>query len=308
MTAAERGFLLLCAELGDGLKPLTPAQLRTLRVRVLARGEGEPAPERELTQADLTALGYDPSFAARIRALLEREAALNRYLALGAELGIRPVTRVSPAYPPRLRLLGADAPAVLFCRGDAALLGRPAVALVGSREVTASGRAFARRVGELAAREGFVLVSGNARGADQCAQEACLGAGGAVIAVLPDSLTEHAPESDRILYLCRDGWHLPMAPYRALARNRLIHALGEKTLAAQSRLTGGTWSGSEENLRRGWSPLFVNESGGPGCAQLITLGATPVRLCELESLASLQPLMLPLQPVFRFEDEVENDS
>ena len=294
MTAAERGFLLLCAELGDGLKPLTPAQLRTLRVRVLARGEGEPVPERELTQADLTALGYDPSFAARIRALLERETALDRYLTLGAELGIRPVTRVSPAYPPRLRLLGADAPAVLFCRGNAALLGRPAVALVGSRELTASGRAFARRVGELAAREGFVLVSGNARGADQCAQEACLAAGGAVLAVLPDSLAEHEPEGEGVLYLCRDGWSLPFAPYRALDRNRMIHALGEKTLAAQSRLTGGTWSGSEENLRRGWSPLFVNEEGGPGCAQLITLGANPVRLEKLDSLRALSPAQLPL--------------
>lgn len=180
------------------------------------------------------------------------------------------------------------------------------MALVGSRELTASGRAFARRVGELAAREGYVLISGNARGADQCAQEACLAAGGAVLAVLPDSLAEHKPEGEGVLYLCRDGWSLPFAPYRALDRNRMIHALGEKTLAAQSRLTGGTWSGSEENLRRGWSPLFVNEEGGPGCAQLITLGANPVRLCELESLASLQPLMLPLQPVFRFEDEVES--
>ena len=294
MTAAERGFLLLCAELGDGLKPLTPAQLRTLRTRVLARGEGEPAPERELTQADLTALGYDPAFADRVRALLEREPALERYLALGAELGIRPVTRVSPDYPPRLRRLGADAPAVLFCRGDAALLTRPAVALVGSRELTPAGRAFARRVGELAAREGCVLVSGNARGADQCAQKACLAAGGAVLAVLPDSLAEHEPEGEGVLYLCRDGWSLPFAPYRALDRNRMIQALGEKTLAAQSRLTGGTWSGSEENLRRGWSPLFVNEEGGPGCARLAALGANSVRLEKLDSLRALSPAQLPL--------------
>ena len=294
MTAAERGFLLLCAELGDGQRPLSPAQLRTLRLRALARAEGE-VPERALTEADLRALGYDRAMAARIAALLGREEALEAYLSVAAELGIRPLSRVSPEYPPRLRRLGADAPAVLFCRGNAALLDRPAVALVGSRELTASGRAFAERVGQLAAREGFVLVSGNARGADQAAQAACLAAGGGVIAVLPDSLADHAPGHERILYLARDGWQLPMAPYRALERNRLIHALGEKTLAAQSRLRGGTWSGSEENLRRGWSPLFVNADGGPGCEALAVMGATPVRLCELESLTSLQPLMLPLQ-------------
>ena len=295
MTAAERGFLLLCAELGDGQKPLTPAQLRTLRVRVLARDPEAPVPDRPMDAADLRALGYDRAMAARIAALLDREKALETYLSVAAELGIRPLSRVSPDYPPRLRRLGDAAPAVLFCRGNAALLSRPAVALVGSRELTASGRAFAERVGLLAAREGFVLVSGNAKGADQTAQAACLAAGGAVVAVLPDGLREHPPENERIVYLCRDGWHLPMAPYRALDRNRLIHALGEKTLAAQSRRTGGTWSGSEENLRRGWSPLFVNADGGPGCAALAVMGATPVRLCELESLSSLQPLMLPLQ-------------
>ncbi len=294
MTAAERGFLLLCTELGDGRKPLTPAQLRTLRARVLARDPEEAVPDRPMSAADLRALGYDRSMAARIAALLGREAELDAYLSVAAELGIRPLTRVSPGYPPRLRRLGDAAPAVLFFRGDAALLSRPAVALVGSRELTAAGRAFAERVGLLAAEEGFVLVSGNAKGADRTAQEACLAAGGSVAAVLPDSLREHAPESERCVCLCRDGWHLPMTPYRALDRNRLIHALGEKTLAAQSRKLGGTWSGSEENLRRGWSPLFVNADGGPGCAALADLGATGVRLEELSSLKALRPAQLPL--------------
>ena len=287
-------MLLLCADLGDGQKPLTPAQFRRLRVHVLARPEGEAPAERNLEEADLRALGLEASFARRVAALLDREAALDAYLRVGRELDVSPVTRVSPLYPARLRLLGQDAPTVLFCRGDSSLLQRPAVALVGSRELTEAGRAFARRVGELAALEGFVLVSGNARGADQTAQEACLAAGGAVISVLPDSLADHDPAGERVLFLSEQGWHLPIAPYRALDRNRLIHALGEKTLAAQSRLTGGTWSGSLENLRRGWSPLFVNEAGGPGCARLIALGANPVRLETLDSLRALTPAQLPL--------------
>ena len=287
-------MLLLCADLGDGQKPLTPAQFRRLRVHVLARPEGEAPTERTLEEADLRALGLEASFARRVTALLDREAALDAYLRVGRELDVSPVTRVSPHYPARLRVLGQDAPTVLFCRGDSSLLQRPAVALVGSRELTEAGRTFARRVGELAALEGFVLVSGNARGADQTAQEACLAAGGAVISVLPDSLADHDPAGERILFVSEQGWHLPIAPYRALDRNRLIHALGEKTLAAQSRLTGGTWSGSLENLRRGWSPLFVNEAGGPGCARLIALGANPVRLETLDSLRALTRAQLPL--------------
>lgn len=294
MTASERGFLLLCAELGDGRKPLTPAQLRTLRTRVLARtGEADDL-DRALTSADLRALGYDEDFADRIAALLGREQELQRYLSVAAELGIRALTRISEVYPARLRRLGDAAPAVLFCRGDISLLHRPAVALVGSRELSPAGQRFAERVGALAAAEGFVLVSGNAQGADRTAQNACLAAGGSVLAVLPDGLQDHTPETERIAYLCEWGWHLPMIGYRALERNRLIHALGEKTLVAQSNRAGGTWSGSEENLRRGWSPLFVHDDGSEGCSTLIALGASPVQLDELRSLQDLEPRWIPL--------------
>jgi predicted Rossmann fold nucleotide-binding protein DprA/Smf involved in DNA uptake len=294
VTAAERGFLLLCADLGDGRKPLTPAQLRTLRARVLARTGETEDPNRPMTAADLRALGYDEAFSARVSELLGRERELISYLSVAAELGIRPLTRISESYPARLRCLGDAAPAVLFCRGNAVLLNRPGVSLVGSRELSPEGARFARRVGELAAAEGLVLISGNARGADQAAQEACLSAGGSVAAVLPDGLQDHTPENDRIVYLCEWGWHLPMAGYRALERNRLIHALGEKTLVAQSHLSGGTWSGSEENLRRGWSPLFVHDDGSEGCGALISLGGVPVKPESLHSLRGLEPAWIRL--------------
>ncbi|MBO4419183.1 MAG: DNA-processing protein DprA, partial [Oscillospiraceae bacterium] len=281
-------------DLGDGRKPLTPAQLRTLRARVLNRAGDVGDPERTLTAADLRGLGYDEAFAARVAELLGRERELSSYLSVAAELGIRPLTRISEGYPGRLRRLGDAAPAVVFCRGNLSLLNQPGVALVGSRELTPAGERFARRVGELAAAEGFVLISGNARGADQTAQEACLAAGGSVAAVLPDGLQDHTPENDRIVFLCEWGWHLPMAAYRALERNRLIHALGEKTFVAQSHLSGGTWSGSEENLRRRWSSLFVHDDGSEGCAALITLGAVAVKTDSLRSLEALEPAWVPL--------------
>ena len=295
MTAAERGFLLLCADLGDGRKPLTPAQLCTLRAGVLARTQDADDSNRALTAADLRTIGYEEAFAGRVIELMGREEELERYLSVAEELGIRPLTRVSENYPGRLRCLGEDAPAVLFCRGDCSILNRPALALVGSRELTPEGERFARRIGELAAAEGFVLVSGNARGADRTGQDACLNAGGSVLAVLPDGLQDHAPECERIAYLCEWGWHLPMAGYRALERNRLIHAMGEKTFVAQSHLSGGTWSGSEENLRRGWSPLFVHDDGSDGCAALISMGANAVKLDKMRSLQGLEPAWIRLR-------------
>ena len=70
--------------------------------------------------------------------------------------------------------------------------------------------------------------------------------------------------------------------------------LGLSVGCASADGEGGTWSGSEENLRKGWSPLFVHDDGSEGCSALIDLGATPVKPESLTSLSSLQPAMLPL--------------
>ena len=287
MTEQERGILLLCAELSDGLRPLSTARLRQLRSAVRAAGPSGEDPDRELKKEDLTAIGCREAAAEEIFALLSRGEALERYLTLGREYGIYPLTLRSPAYPARLRArLGDGAPPVLFCRGDCSLLNLPAVALVGSRDLRRDGAAFARRIGELAAAEGFVLVSGNACGADQAAQKACLAAGGAVISVVSDELFGHAQEGGRILWLCELGWQLPFSAIRARSRNRVIHALAEKTFVAQSGLHGGTFAGTEENLRRGWSPVFLRRDGSPGAERLIELGAN---VCpeELSSIAAL---------------------
>ena len=66
---------------------------------------------------------------------------------------------------------------------------------------------------------------------------------------------------------------------------------GEKTLVAQCRAgAGGTWDGTTENLRRGWSPVFVSDDGSEGAQALIARGAVPVR--TLSGLDDLQPAQL----------------
>ena len=294
MTGPERGWLLLCADLGDGQKPLTPAQLRGLRRRVRLSVPDRSDFDRALRETALRALGYEAASARRILALLERERALEAYLETAALQGIRPLTPSSPDYPPCLyRRLGEDAPAVLFYRGDLSLLSRPAVSLTGSRVLDREGEAFARRVGELAAAEGRVLVSGNAAGADRTAQTACLAAGGRVVSILPGPLQETVPEEGQLL-LCETGWHLPFTTYRALGRNRLIYALGEMSYVAKTGLTGGTFSGAAEALRRGGCPILVRDDGSPGSLELIRRGAVPASLPE--RLVVPAAVQLPLRP------------
>lgn len=288
MTAAEEGVLLLCCALGDReSRPLTMAQFRELGLRVRAsRMEGDAL--RQLGRSDLQGLGYDEGQAARILRLLDRETRLRRYLQAAESRGIYPVTRLSSRYPIRIAACRKlSSPPVLFCRGDAALLSAPAVALVGSRRLRPENAAFAAQAGRLAAEEGRTLVSGGAAGADRTAQDVCLAHGGTAVVFVPDRLTAHGPQ-DRVLYCSMDGYDLDFAPHRALDRNALIHMQGRQTLVAQCTYgSGGTWQGSLENLKRGWSPLYVFDDGSQGARALVERGGTPVH--RLESLAALRP-------------------
>lgn len=295
MTGPRWGRLLLSMDLGDGLRPLTLRQLQQLR-QALKTAPLPEASDRPLTEEDLTALGISPRERARILALLDREAAVSRSLDRAADQGIFPLLWGDPDYP-RLLLqrLGEDAPALLFTRGDREILLGPFVSLVGSRQLSDRGRTFAQKAGTLAALEGMVLCSGNAEGADRTAQYACLAGGGCVLSILADSLEAHPVPCKELLFVTEGGWELPFSAARALSRNRLIHALGDKVLVAQSDLgRGGTWRGTEENLRKGRTPVFVHDDGTPGAADLIARGGAPVRLEDFGSITNLQPEQIQL--------------
>lgn len=288
MNGRERGFLLLSSHLGNpARKPLTAPQLRNLTDRM--RGAEIKTGDRDLTERDLTGLGYAGEMAQRILALLEDEPLLEHYLKKGKTFGCVPVTRVSEEYPLILRKrLGPESPGVLWARGNLSLLSEPTVALVGSRELQPQNHAFAAELGRQAAIQGYTLVSGNARGADKTTQEACLAAGGRVISVVADELRRH-PVRENLLYLSEDGYDEPFSPQRALSRNRVIHAMGLKTFVAQSSFkTGGTWDGTVKNLRFGWSPVFCYEDGSEASRMLVQMGANPVGIDELGGLYDLE--------------------
>ena len=276
MTGAERGFLLLTSFLGDSEeKPLTVAQFRELTRR--SRCMKMPAQNRELTQKDLLALGCEESFAQRVLHLLDRQAQLDWYLGKAKQEGCIPVTRISDLYPDRLRkALDMEAPACLWLKGDVSVLDMPRVSLVGSRELHSANKDFARQLGAQAARQGYALVSGNARGADRQAQESCLEHGGFVISVVADPLMEHENRA-RVLYVAEEGFDMAFSAYRALSRNRIIHSLSEKTFVAQCSLEkGGTWSGVTNNLRHGWSDVYCYPDGSEAVSRLRDLGACMV--------------------------------
>ena len=287
MTGPEQGFLLLTCQLADPeRRPLTVAQFRTLAKKMAA--VEKPGFDKEMEPADLMVLGYDADMAQRIIGLLAGKKQLREYLRRAQSCDCHPITRLNPIYPAALRKrLGLDSPGCLWAKGDITLLDRPGIALVGSRDLMPANQAFAQAAGEAAARQGYVLVSGNARGADRQAQDSCLACGGQVISVVADSLQEH-PLKEHVLYLSLDDFDQPFSAQRALHRNRVIHAFGTVTLVAQCSLEkGGTWSGTTQNLRHGISPVCCFDDGSEAIRALMDRGGRGIGFGELENLAEL---------------------
>ena len=294
MKGAERGFLLLTSHLGDpDCKPLTVTQFRRLIDRV--RASERTKENRELTVHDLLALGYGEEMAAHILFLFSRQEQLEYYVNQATKTDCYPITRISPFYPQILRnRLGNDCPGCLWAKGDGSLLERPAIALVGSRDLGQENHSFAQEVGRQAAKQGYVLISGNARGADRVAQDSCLENGGQVISIVADSLAK-CKDTPGVLYLSEDGFDHGLSSIRALSRNRLIHAMGRITLVAQSSLCrGGTWTGTTQNLRHHWSPVFCFQDGSEAARELIQMGAAAVDIFDLTDLSQLQDQFITL--------------
>lgn len=290
MNGREKGFALLTSHLGDPCrKPLTVAQFRELARRV-AQDKPDCA-ARELSCEDIVGLGYSRLAASHIIHLLSQEEQLRWYCQSGRKADCELITRVSDEYPRVVRhRLGLDAPGCLWAKGDIGLLEQPAVALVGSRELNPLNEAFAAEVGRQAALQGFVLVSGNAKGADRIAQDSCLAHGGQVISVVADSLTERRCE-ERVLYLSEDDFEQGFSAQRALSRNRVIHALGAMTFVAQCTMgKGGTWDGTVKNLKNRWSPVFALDDGSEAVGALVDMGAEPVLGSQLGDFMGLKSL------------------
>ena len=208
----------------------------------------------------------------RIRALLRRGRALELALDRWRERSIWVASRADAAYPPSLkRRLGERSPPLLWGCGSPGLLRTGGLAVVGSRNAGERALARARRFGRLAAEARRTVISGGARGIDRAAMNGALEAGGCAVGVLADRL-ESAALNDRHREPLAAGRLTLVSPFdpavrfrswNALARNKLIYALGDVGLVVDAaRGKGGTWSGAVEQLERFRSvPLYVCAEG-----------------------------------------------
>jgi DNA processing protein len=116
------------------------------------------------------------------------------------KLGCRLLNWDEPEYPQRLLEI-YDPPPLLYVKGDASVLNRHAISMVGTRRPTPYGNQVAERLGHDLAARGLVIVSGMARGIDSSAhQGACRAARGGAIGVLGTGVDVVYPKENKKLF------------------------------------------------------------------------------------------------------------
>lgn len=116
------------------------------------------------------------------------------------KLGYTVLTPDDDAYPQRLRNIYAP-PAVLFVLGDIALLDdRPAIAMVGTRQISPYGKRVAQELATGLSQVGVTVISGLAAGVDAVCHWAAVRAGGPTVAVLGNGLDTVYPAANRDLH------------------------------------------------------------------------------------------------------------
>jgi DNA processing protein len=239
------------ARLGWMALALTPEMGPTRIARAVARlGDGDAGAERvfeasltELEGAGLPARAAQFVFEGRAFEAAEDEA--KRV----AETGGFFLTREDETYPRRLLEI-YDPPAVLWIRGNAALLARPGIAVVGTRHPSPYGSGMAEMLARDLANRGLVIFSGMARGVDSAAHKGALDAGGKTVAVWGTGIDVVYPKENKKLAerIVESGGtvvsEFPLgtfpAPQNFPLRNRILSGMSIGVLVVEAGEYSGT--------------------------------------------------------------------
>jgi DNA processing protein len=279
----------------DALMQLAFGALSPKRVDSLLATYGSPAAALRAVTSGRTSLS-EAAVAQIVVPASERREGLRA-------LGVTWLARDSAAYPERLRRFD-DAPRWLFVRGK--FLEEPCIAVVGTRRCTPYGIELAAAYGAVAARSGWVVASGLAKGIDHAAQSGAVDLGGVCHTVLGSGIDVVYPRRHRPLYeaiiagggaMCSefppgtrpDAWRFP-------TRNRVIAGMADVVLVVEAGLTGGALITARIALEYGVpvfaSPGDVDRPASAGTNELIRDGAFPV--FDGDDLAQVLDLISPL--------------
>jgi DNA processing protein len=179
---------------------------------------------------------------------------------------------------------------LLYLRGDTRVLEKPTLGIVGSRECSAAGLAFARAAAHEASSLGLAVISGGARGIDAAAHRGAIASNGLTAMVLATPLDQPSPSLTRVLgeeILHAGGLVLseyadgePVHRAHFLERNRIVAALSDALFVTDARESSGALATARHAKRLGreiWvTPGAPWDEHGAGCNALLRDGARPI--------------------------------
>jgi len=229
------------------------------------------------------------------------------------------ITFIDGRYPASLRDL-ADAPPLLYVRGDPDYLLQPQLAMVGSRNPSAAGRNTAKEFASHLSNVGITITSGLASGIDGASHQGALQGLAGTVAVVAHGLDIVYPAQHQQLAqdISEHGAlisEMPIGtqPQRGLfpRRNRLISAISLGTLVVEAAIKSGSLITARLALELNRDvfaiPGSIHNPMARGCHQLIRQGAKLVESADdiLEDL-HIPPAQNTLYPIKTEENTSEN--
>lgn len=219
----------------------------------------------------------------------------------------------TPQYPADLTDI-PDPPPILWAMGQSNILKRPKIAMVGARNASSLGTRMAKSLAKDLASEGYVVVSGLARGVDAAAHLATLETG--TIAVLAGGVDVMYPaENTRLAEnILNQGLRLSEQPMGLVPharhfprRNRIISGLARAVVIVEAAAKSGSLITARNALDQGREVLSVPghplDSRAAGCNMLIRDGAHLVRNARdiIEALPPLETSTEAFQETLDFD-------
>lgn len=195
------------------------------------------------------------------------------------------LTPFDAQYPAQLRQIAAYPP-ILYTKGNTQLLHSQQLAIVGSRNPSASGLINAQTLSTQLCEQGYTITSGLALGIDAKAHQAALAAKGATIAVLGTGLNHIYPKShqslaktisEQGLLVSEFSVNTPAKAENFPRRNRIISGLSAGVLVVEAAIKSGSLITAryalEQNREVFAIPGAIHNPLAQGCHLLIRQGA-----------------------------------
>jgi DNA processing protein len=275
----------------------------------LVQAFGEPDAVLEASSAALGEVGCRPPLVEAIQrgpgsAALRQ---LDQELAQLERRQVTVLTYLDAQYPTPLKTI-PDPPPLLYLQGTLQEIDRQAVAIVGTRKVSAAGRMVTEELAQDLAAMGFTIVSGLARGVDAAAHRGAIAGKGRTLAVMGCGLDRTYPADHRQLReaIQRQGAVLSELPlgasphsYHFPRRNRIISGLALGVVVTEAAIESGSLItarlAGEQGREVFAMPGFVKAENSRGPNSLIKDGARLIESAR-DVLDELRP---QLDAVFR---------